>query len=212
MRVVAKELFQLIWLKKFGCSIEGITIVPFEIKMARRLAEKNQVSEKVNYSYMDYSDMKFRNGYFDAVYTTETLSHSVDIRKTLGEFFRVLKKGGRMALFEYTVAEDARFSDYERNMLNKVMRSTATEGIKQFRHDKFQNVIAEAGFKNVKVQNISQNAEASLNRLRRFAVIPYFFVKLFGLQESHPNTTAAVEFYKMAKKDLIRFNVFTAEK
>jgi len=44
------------------------------------------------------------------------------------------------------------------------------------------------------------------------ARFPYLFVKLTNSQEKFPNATAAVEFYKMAKKDLFRYNIFTAEK
>lgn len=198
--------------KKFGCKIEGITIPPFEIEKAKFLANKLKVSNKVHYSLMDYSDLKFKDNYFNCIYTTEALSHSTNIKKTLKEFYRVLKKGGRIALFEYTIAEDKNFSDYEMDTLEKVIYSSAMEGLKEFRHNKFQEKIKEIGFKNIKVENISENILPSLNRLRRFALIPYFFVKLFGLQENHPNLTAAVEFHKMAKKDLIRYNIFIAEK
>lgn len=198
--------------KKFGCKIECITVVPFEIKKARLLSEKQNISDLVNFFFMDYSNMRFENNFFDAIYTIETLSHSTNINKTLKEFFRVLKKGGRIALFEYTIADDSKFSDYEMDILEKVVHSSAMDGLKQFRHNKFKDVIKKAGFINVKAEDISQNVGPSFNRLRHYALIPYFFVKLFGLQKNQPNLTAAVEFYKMAEKDLIRYNVFTAKK
>ncbi|MCH7568124.1 MAG: methyltransferase domain-containing protein [Nanoarchaeota archaeon] len=199
--------------KRNGCKIEGITIVPFEINKANLLAKKLNVSDKVNYSLMNYNKMKFNNSYFDCIYTTETLSHSIDVQKTLKEFFRVLKKGGRVAFFEYTLAEDKDFSKYEMKILNKITRGTATDRLKDFRHDKFQNILLKAGFTSVKVEDISQNTKPSLARLRKFAIVPYYlFVKPFGLQEKFPNASAAVEFYKMAEKGLIRYNIFTANK
>ena len=140
------------------------------------------------------------------------MSHSTDIKKTLGEFFRILKKDGRVAFFEYTLAEDKAFSKSEMKILEKVIRSSAMDGLKDFRHDKFQNILSKAGFTNVKVENISENAGPSLARLRKFALIPYYlFVKPFGLQEKFPNASAAVEFYNMAEKGLIRYNIFTAK-
>lgn len=197
----------------YGCKIEGITIVPFEVKKANLLAEKLKVSDKVNYSVMDYSKTQFNNNFFDCVYTTETLSHSTDIKKTLEEFFRILKKGGKVAFFEYTLAEDKDFSKSEMKILEKVAKGSAMDGLKDFRHDKFQNVLSEAGFTNIKVEDISENAGPSLARLRRFAKVPYYlFVKPFGSQEKFPNASAAVELYNMFKKDLIRYNIFTATK
>ena len=199
--------------KKYGCKIEGITVVPFEVKKANRLAKKLKVIDKVNYSLMDYSRTNFRNNYFDCIYTTETLSHSIDIRKTLKEFYRILKNTGRVAFFEYTLAEDKEFSKYEMRILERVIRGSAMTGLKDFRHNKFQNILSEVGFTNIEVANISENVGPSLARLRRFLLLPYYmFVKPFGLQEKFPNATAAVEFYKMAEKDLIRYNIFTATK
>jgi ubiquinone/menaquinone biosynthesis C-methylase UbiE len=199
--------------KNYGCKIEGITVIPFEIQKANLLAKKLNVSDKVNYSFMDYSKTKFNDKHFDCIYTTETLSHSIGIRKTLNEFSRVLKKGGRVAFFEYTLAEDKDFSKSEIKILERVAKGSAMAGLKDFRHDKFQNVLSEAGFTNVKVNNISENVGPSLARLRKFMIIPYYlFVKPFGLQEKFPNASAAVEFYKMAEKGLIRYNIFTATK
>lgn len=199
--------------KKYGCKIKGITVIPFEVKKATLLSEKLGVSDKVNYSIMDYSKTKFSNNYFDCIYTTETLSHSIDIRKTLKEFFRILKKGGRIAFFEYTLAEDKDFSKSEMKILEKVAKGSAMDGLKDFRHDKFQNVLSGAGFTNIRVENISENTGPSLARLRKYMIIPYYlFVKPFRLQEKFPNASAAAEFYKMAEKGLIRYNIFTATK
>lgn len=199
--------------KRYGCKIEGITVVPFEVKKANFNAEKSEVSHSVNYSIMDYSKTMFNNNHFDCIYTTETLSHSTDIKKTLKEFFRILKKDGRIAFFEYTLAEDKDFSKSEMKILGKVAKGSAMAALKDFRHDKFQNALSEAGFTNIKVENISENAEPSLARLRKFAIIPYYlFVKPFTFQEKFPNASAAVEFYKMGKKGLIRYNIFTASK
>lgn len=199
--------------KKYGCKIEGITIVPFEIEKANTLAEKLKVRDKVHYSLMDYSKTKFKNNEFDCIYTIETLSHSTNIRRTLNEFFRILKKGGRIALFEYTIAEDKDFSNYELTVLKRVARGSAMDGLKDFRYGKFRRILYEVGFKNVKVEDISENVLPSLARLRRFALLPYYlFVRPFGLQEKWPNITAAVELYNMAKKGLIHYNIFTATK
>lgn len=198
--------------KKFNCKITGITVVPFEITKAVFESKKLGIANRVRFYLMDYSNMKFKNNSFDAIYTIESLVHTTNVKKTLKEFFRVLKKGGRIALFEYTVADDKQFTDYEMRMLNGVMYTGAMDNLKDFRHDKFQKIIKGVGFKNVKAGNISQNVEPSLGRLRKFALIPYFFVKILNSQRNHPNLTTAVEFYKMGKKDLLRYNIFTAEK
>ena len=196
---------------KFGCSIEAIDITPMLVEEAKAKAI-NLNLQNVNFSLMNYSHMNFSNNYFDAIYTLETLCHSADVSKTLKEFYRVLKKGGKVALFEYTIAEDDEFSTNEMDMLRKVINGTATEGLFRFRHGKFQNLLKEAGFRNVETGNITENVLPSLNRLRKYLLTPYFFVKITSSHEKYPNPTIAVEWYKLMKKGLWRYNIFTVTK
>lgn len=198
--------------KKFGCRIEGITMVNFEIGVANNLAKEIGVSDKVNYSLMDYSNMKFDNNTFDAIYTIETLCHSTDIKKTLKEFYRVLRKNGRIALFEYRVANDDKFSNYEIGLINKIVHATAAPSLMELKFSEFKKMVEETGFKNVKEEDITKNFAPSLNRLRKFALAPYFFVKIFRLQKYFPNLTIAVESYEGVQKGLIRYFVLTARK
>lgn len=199
--------------KKYSCSVEGIDVVPFEIRKARKLAQNSGVAERVNFKVMSYDDIDSEEERFDCIYTSETLSHSLDVKSTLKGFYSVLKKGGRIALFEYTISEDKEFSQNELKILRRVNKGSCMHGLKDIRHDKFQDVISEAGFRRVRCQDITQSTEPSLARLRKYLIVPYYlFVKPFGLQERFPNASAAVEYYRMAIKGLIRYNIFTAVK
>ncbi|HML02649.1 MAG TPA: methyltransferase domain-containing protein [Candidatus Bathyarchaeia archaeon] len=198
--------------ERYGCRIEGITVLEFETEEAINLARKHDVSDLVDFSLMDYADMTFSDASFDAVYTMESLSHAVDVKKALSELFRVLKNKGKIALFEYTIADDNAFSESEMEVLDRIINLSAMDGLKQFRHDKFSFVMKDVGFQDVKIENITENVEPSLRRLRNYAFIPYYFAKLVGKEKNHPNRTAAVEFYEMGKKDLFRYNIITAEK
>lgn len=198
--------------KKYGSKIFGITLVPFEIERAQERAKNSGIQEKTNYQVMDYSATNFLDNHFDAIYTTETLSHSPDIRKTLKEFFRILKPGGKIALFEYTLASDEKFSAWEKKMLDVVIEGSAMMGLKDFRHNQFTGVLKNAGFENVNEQNITENIRPSFYRLHKLSVWPYKIVKLFGLQKFFINTTAGYEYYKMANKGLFRYCIFTGNK
>ncbi len=198
--------------KKFGSKIFGITLVPFEVKRAQERAKNLGVQEKTEYQVMDYSATNFPDNFFDVIYTTETLSHSPDIKKTLKEFFRVLKPGGKIAFFEYTLAPDEKFSERERKMLDIVIKGSAMMGLKDFRHDQFTEVIKKAGFESVKEQNITENIRPSFYRLHKLSRLPYKFIKLLGLQKFFINTTAGYEYYKMADKGLFRYCIFTGNK
>ncbi|MCH7568162.1 MAG: methyltransferase domain-containing protein [Nanoarchaeota archaeon] len=199
--------------KKYDCKIHGITVVKFEVEKSKALARRLRISEKTNYSLMDYSNMKFKNSYFDCVYIIEALSHSEDVKRTLKEFYRVLKEKGRITLFEYTLANDKNFSERDRKMMYRLLKIVASEGLKDIRGDEFQKFIKNIGFKKIKKENVTENMKPSLRRLRNYAFLPYyFFIKPLNLQEKFPNVSMAVEFYNMEKKDLIHYHIFTASK
>lgn len=161
---------------------------------------------------MDYSATNFSDNYFDKIYIIETLLHSPNIRKTLKEFLRILKPDGKIALFKYTIAPDEKFSPSEKKMLDLVIDGSAMMGLKNFRYDQFTEVIKNAGFENIKEQNIIENIRLSFYRLHKLSIWPYNFVKLFGLQKFFINTTAAYKFYKMANNGLFRYCIFTRNK
>ena len=198
--------------KKYGCSIDGITVVPFEVKRATKRAEKLGIRDKVKFSLMDYSNMSFEDNYFDAIYTIESLVHSINLRNTLHEFYRVLRTKGKISLFEYSPVDDSRFSDHERDLLAKVMHSAAMPNLMGFQIDNLEKTLTDVGFRNIQIRDITENIAPSVLRLRRYFMVPYFFVNMFGLHSKCPNLTGIVEFSRMGEKGLMTYKTVSAEK
>jgi sterol 24-C-methyltransferase len=198
--------------KKTGAMITGITLVPFEVKKSEKTALKLGVRDKTRFDVMDYQSTDFPGGSFDSVYTTESLSHSPDIKKTLREFLRILKPGGRIALFEYTISPDSQFSDSEKQILDLMIKGSVMMGLRDFRHGQFTKTIEEAGFENVKEQNISENIKPSSYRFHKLSALPYKIISFFSLQKFFINTTAGYESYNAACKGLFRYCIFTGNK
>ena len=168
--------------------------------------------QKVNFYLRDYSDTQFPDNYFDKVFTLETLVHSPDFKKTLKEFYRVLKHKGRLALFEYNISPLKEFNNYDRKMLNIINTGSAMMSLDKMFHQTFKKDVIKAGFKIVSNVNIIDFIKPSLERFYKYAKIPYLFIKYFNLQKYFVNTTAGVEFYKMGLKGLVEYHVFIAEK
>lgn len=198
--------------RKYQCRIKGITIVPFEVKKAKKLAERSELSHSVEYSLMDYSNTTFKDNEFDAIYTMESFVHSPDAYSTLKEFLRVLKPDGKLVMFEYTISDDSEFTGYDRKMADMIISRSAMESLKNMRHDSFAELLKSAGFKSVRHKDISEHMLPSLKKLNRLAKIPYFFVNLLRLNESFINVTAAAEIYKLANRGLFKYKIFTARK
>jgi len=142
----------------------------------------------------------------------ESFVHSPDANTTLKEFFRILKPGGKLAIFDYTISKDNEFSSNDKKIWDIIVKRTAMGSIKMMRHDSFTNLLKKTGFESVTGENISEKVHSSMKKLNRLAKIPYIFVNFFKLHKHFINVTAAIEVYKIAKKGLFRYNIFTAKK
>lgn len=198
--------------KNYDIKIWGITIVPAEVEKAKKLAARMDTHGRASYEVMDYSETNFPDAYFDTVYTNETLSHSSDIAKTLKEFMRILKPGGKLVLFEYTISPDEKFDKREKKMFDIVIEGSGMMGLKEFRHDQFTGVLKDKGFTDTREEDITENMKPSLYRLHKISELPYKLINFFNLQKFFVNATAGFEFYKMVGRGLIRYSIFTATK
>lgn len=195
--------------KKYGCLVEGVTVVPYEAEEAKKLAKKLDVSARVNVKLMDYSQLIFPDAYFDGVYTQESLVHATDIERTIKELYRVLKPGGRAAFFEYSMADDSTFSYEELKTLTEMNHASAMHSFSQMRHGAFEKLLQGSGFKNVNVEIISAQVAPMLKRYEALVKLVYYPLKLIGLTRNMPNLVAAARMVSFGEKDLIRYNIFT---
>ena len=208
--------------QKFGCKVTGITITPFEVKKARDLAIKRGVENKVDFFEMDYSETKFPDNTFDAIYTLESFVHAYDLEKALKEFKRILKPDGRIAFFEYSIPDEKTIDKFEKNhkgykkILDWVIEKGAMFSLKKLRHGFLPKILSKIGFRNIKEQNIILHIYPSIQRLNNIAKIFFPIIKLLKLQDKFINATTAAEFFPYLinnkKKDLLRYNVTTAQK
>ena len=192
--------------------VTGIDIVDFELEKARRRARQFSLVGKTDFQLKDYSHTDFPNDSFDKIYTTETLSHAHDVRGVLKEFYRLLKPGGKIVLFEYTIAEDNEFTREEMASLDFVINGSGMFGLKQFRHGKFPQALVDVGFINVKEMDITDHIGPSFLRLNSTIKPFYWLIKILGLRKYMINSVASAEFLPLGLKGLIRYSIFTGKK
>ncbi len=82
-----------IWLAEYGGNVIGIDLSEKSLKLAKKEAEKERVSDKVEFLIMDAENLEFPDNYFDIVFDGGAFS-SLNIEKVFPEISRVLKPGG----------------------------------------------------------------------------------------------------------------------
>lgn len=84
---------------EFGCYVTGIDLTEEYCQVAKMLAQRTGLKDRVNYEYGDALQMPFDDGIFDVVWMQHTTMNIEAKLKLYSEIYRVLKLGGRLALY-----------------------------------------------------------------------------------------------------------------
>lgn len=196
--------------KKYGLHIYGVDLLDFAVKKAISKSKNFNLQNKVKFKLGDYTRLDFPDRTFDGVYTMETLVHVPDYKKALKEFYRVLKPNGKLVLFEYSMAPRKEFTSKQLRIADMVNEESGMHSLSHFIHGKFPQILKNAGFKNVIVQDITSHITPMLRTFYLIAYIPYLFIKFLGLQRKFINTTFSVEGYRNSRSDFFRYNIVSA--
>jgi ubiquinone/menaquinone biosynthesis C-methylase UbiE len=204
-----------LYMARQGLRVTAFDIVAHHAAKARRNAARARIPPpgEVTARRMDYHHLEtIPDASYDGLYTMETLVHATDPQKVLAGFYRVLRPGGRMANFEYdhlaTTEETAPARVVsEMHLVNKytgmATNARSHPGV-------FQQMLEEAGFVDVKVEDYSANIRPMLRLFHALAVVPYFFIRLLGLERFFINTVAGARGY--AHQEYWRYVAISATK
>lgn len=193
--------------KHFSLEVEGVDILDFNIARAKR---RSQGMDRVRFKLMDYAKLSYTNGSFDGLYTMETLVHAPDFTAALREFHRVLKPGGRLVLFEYSLPPQKQLAPHKREIFRQIIEGSGMWSLPYFEHGSFPAHLAAAGFSDIKVKDITARMLPMAKRFHQLAWLPYQLVKLLGSQKHFTNTLSGVELWRHRKD--FRYNIITARK
>ena len=159
-----------------GLEVIGVDLIPERLEEAFRFIKLNNASGKVTLLQGNYCRLPIRDSSLSGVYTMETLVHADPLEKALGEFWRVLKPGGRITCFEYSVPPEETLDPIRKSITDSMVEKIGMASIKRFTHNAFPGIFEKAGFENIEVEDISQNVWPTwrwlflraINRLPKF--------------------------------------------
>ncbi|MCJ1440412.1 MAG: hypothetical protein MMC23_000895 [Stictis urceolatum] len=180
-----------------GHKIQCIDIVSRHIAKAKYSIKRAGMADAVSAQIADYHHLEaFPDASLDGIYTMETFVHSTDPLAVLREFRRLLRPGGRLVMHEY---ESRALDKAPKDLVaawRKVNDYAAMPANDTFEDGTLLELLREAGFTNTKSKDLSKNIVPMLWLFYLFALIPYFFFKLLGIEHRFVNTVAGVESYR----------------
>ena len=202
-----------IHLARRGLRLQGIDVVDHHIEQAHRNIKAQGLETAVTVRKMDYHNLDgFADESFEGIYTMETFVHATDPEKAAGEFFRVLKPGGSIALYEYDHLDLNIVPKGLKDSMEQVNKYASMPANARFDEGVLQRMLEEKGFQDVAVEDLSANIMPMLRLFFVVAYIPYFFIRLLGLQAWFVNTVAGVESYRGMHNHVWRYIAVTARK
>jgi SAM-dependent methyltransferase len=145
-----------------GCRLTGVDLNERGVRNASALAESRGVADRVRFQVVDASQpLPFDDGCFDAVISNDAMCHIRDRASVLGDWFRVLRPGGR-ALFTDALVITSLVSHEEiatRSSIGFYLFAPPGEN---------ERLLTAAGFTILGVEDVTQNA-AEIARRRHDA-------------------------------------------
>lgn len=200
-----------IHLAKHGYCVYGIDLIERHILKARQNIEAERLRDKVTVTMSDYHHLEaFADESFDGAYTMETFVHATKPEVAATEFFRVIRPGGSLAMYEYDHIDYSSQKEEVSKSLTTISKYAAMPAYNQFQQGVLEGILKKAGFEDVIVRDLSENALPMLRMFYLLAFVPYFIVKFLGLKPYFPNTIAGYKGY--VNRYAVRYIAVSAKK
>jgi cyclopropane fatty-acyl-phospholipid synthase-like methyltransferase len=135
--------------------LDGVTLLPEQAAIARDTAARNGTGDRAVFHAMDYTATRFADGAFDGAMAIESSCHAPGADKAafVREAARLLAPGGRIAIADGFLKGARRPGGFARWAIDAVARNWAVPGFA--RVDDFHRALADAGFVDIRVEEIS---------------------------------------------------------
>ena len=149
----------------------GISIVPSEVQFAKDLAVQNQVTGNTRFLVDNFCDTTFSDASFDGVIALESLNYARDTGMVLKEFYRVLRPGGRLVVFD-GFRSKKQLSPMMQKVYHHWLSGRAIDDLMSI--DDFFKSMTEQKFQQITTHDLSSHIAAS--QLRGVVIgLPFFF-------------------------------------
>jgi ubiquinone/menaquinone biosynthesis C-methylase UbiE len=90
----------------YGCQVTGIELTPLYVEVAQMLSQRTGLADRTRFVQGDALELPFEAESFAFAWTQHVAMNIPDKAKLYGEIARVLKKGGRLAIYDVLKGEN----------------------------------------------------------------------------------------------------------
>jgi len=161
-----------------GLSIDGLTLVPWQVEQARRLATEEGLDGSARFFQGDYTAAPFAEGTYDGVYAVESACHAAGYDKEdfVREAARLVKPGGRLVLADGFLKGTRKMNRLVQWCADTACRNWALETFGEI--DCFTDCLKRNGFDVVRVEDISWRIAPSVMHIP-WVTARFLFKELF---------------------------------
>jgi SAM-dependent methyltransferase len=143
-----------------GCRLTGVDINEHGVRNATALAEARGLSDRVEFRAVDAGrPLPFPDSQFDAVVSNDAICHIRERASVLRDWFRVLRPGGRVLFTDALVLTGI--------VSHEEIATRSSIGFYLFvPPGENERLLSEAGFENVGVEDVTDNAVTVARRWR----------------------------------------------
>ncbi len=197
-----------------GATVDGITLSELQISTASEQAKKKNVSDKVRFQIMDFTNTSFPDGSFDVIWACESVCHAEDKSAFVKESYRLLKPNGRLIICDFFKKNHA-----QKDSNNWIKKWGNTWAVSDFATvNDFEDFIKQEGFSQQEFTNLTTKIKKSAVRLYRAYLLGVIPSNIYNVLFPNVSRFAKIHFkcgyyqYKALKENLWEYGVILARK
>ena len=134
-------------------SVTGITISEQQANYARNSAKRRQVNAHAHFEVADYCQTPFPDESFDVIWALESACYALDKGAFIKEAYRLLRKGGRLALCDAFMLQ-REFNDQQWHTVMSFLNGWRLPNLSS--RTEFNQLLQNAGFNTIHIEDISE--------------------------------------------------------
>ena len=167
--------------RRTGCRVTGVTVSGKQLAIARRKAADADVGRRLAFKFADCSRrLPFADDSVDAVVNIESACQYSDRERFLGEVWRILKPGGRLAATDWMTVDNLS-KDQDERFIQPFCEAWALSGLES--EGSYTGKLRAAGLRLIEFEDFGGKEEENFriikDRLNRLLTL-----KLFGVPET----------------------------